>query len=372
VILTDGYSVGIISRNMAYHHLNTITVFPDRLKHNLGTLQKISNIPCIPVVKSNAYGHGLKLLAKIWNTYDSPFVCVDSLFEAYELQKYGYKKDILIMGFVDSRDIPRWKHKFHYACSEISYALTITARCKKAKLHLFLDTGMHREGIETVDKQDIETLTIIPKNIVGVMTHLAAADNPEASQKQINGFQKQIKQLGHHNITPKFQHIFASGWVIWLTTYTWNCGNIARTGIAYYGYGHPELLPALRCHTRLMQMKHLKKGESAGYDGTFTAKKDMIIGILPIGYNDGLDRRFSNKWTLMIRDTLCAILGRVSMNITIIDISLVKNPTIGEEVVFISEESSSPVSLEKQAKAIDVIPYDLLVHLNKEMYRKIG
>lgn len=121
-----------------------------------------------------------------------------------------------------------------------------------------------------------------------------------------------------------------------------------------------------------MQIKHLKAGESAGYDGIFTAKKNMVIGILPIGYNDGLDRRFSNKGFLSIRDTLCPILGRVSMNITIIDISEVPKPLIGEEVVFISEDINSPVSLEKQAKVIDVIPYDILVHLNKEMYRKIG
>lgn len=97
----------------------------------------------------------------------------------------------------------------------------------------------------------------------------------------------------------------------------------------------------------------------------------MTIGILPIGYNDGLDRRFSNKGFLLIRNTLCPILGRVSMNITIIDISEVSTPILGEEVIFISEDPTSPVSLEKQAEAIDVIPYDLLVHLNKEMYRKI-
>jgi len=195
-----------------YHNLNTITIFSDRLRHNLGILQRLSSdITCIPVVKSNAYGHGLRLLAKEWNTYDIPFICVDSLFEAYELQKYGYKKDILIMGFIDPRDIPKWKSQFHYACSEISYALAVTKRCRKAKLHLFLDTGMHREGIQNVDKQDIQALQTIQQNIVGVMTHLAAADNAEVSQKQIESFQAQIENLKQHKIVTKFQHICASG-----------------------------------------------------------------------------------------------------------------------------------------------------------------
>lgn len=121
-----------------------------------------------------------------------------------------------------------------------------------------------------------------------------------------------------------------------------------------------------------MQIKYISKGESVGYDGTYTAKQDMIIGILPIGYNDGLDRRFSNTGHLMIRDTLCPILGRVSMNLTVIDLTNVKHPIIGEEVIYIHEDPSSPISLEKQANVINVIPYDLLVHFNKEMYRKIG
>lgn len=353
-----------------YHNLNTITIFPEKLQHNLSTLTRLSwDMICVPVIKSNAYGHGLKLLAKEWNTYNIPFVCVDSLFEAYELQKYGYKRDILIMGFVDPRDIPRWNRRFHYACSEVSYAWAIVSKSKRAKLHLFLDTGMHREGINYLAKEDIGLLQAIKDNIVGVMTHLSTADNKETSQKQIDNFQTQINALERQSITPKFLHICASGWVIWLKTYHWNCGNIARTGIAYYGYGHPELLPALRCHTRLMQIKHLKKGESAGYDSTFTAKENMVIGILPIGYNDGLDRRFSNKGQLTIRDVVCSVIGRVSMNITILDISHIIEPIIGEEVVFISEDPLSPISLEKQAQSIDIIPYDLLVHLNKEMYR---
>lgn len=121
-----------------------------------------------------------------------------------------------------------------------------------------------------------------------------------------------------------------------------------------------------------MQIKEIQPGESVGYDGAFTATKKMTIGVLPIGYNDGLDRRFSNIGYLMIRDSLCPILGKVSMNITMIDISKVADPVIGEEVTYISEDPGSSISLEKQAKAIGVIPYDLLVHLNKEMYRKIG
>jgi len=209
------------------------------------------------VVKSNAYGHGLKLLAKEWNHYDIPFVCVDSLFEAYELQKYGYKKEILIMGFVDPADIPR-ERRFHYACSDISYALAVAKRRKKARLHLFFDTGMHREGIQSMLLKDTETLLSLKKNIVGVMTHLSTPDNLEVSQKQIDIFNTFLQSLEENNISPEFRHICASGGVISHSEYAIS-DTLARTGISYYGYGHPDLLPALRCHTRLMQVKHLKK-----------------------------------------------------------------------------------------------------------------
>jgi alanine racemase len=203
-----------------------------------------------------------------------------------------------------------------------------------------------------------------------MMTHLSTPDNTQVAQKQIDTFHAFLELLEKQDIHPKFRHICASGGTISHALYRHIPDSLARTGLAYYGYGHSELLPALRCHTRLMQIKHLKPGESIGYDGTFTAQKDITIGILPLGYNDGLDRRLSNKGFLSIRGTLCPIVGRVSMNITTIDISEVLEPRIGEEVIFISEDPDSPVSLEKQASCINMIPYDLLVHLNKEMYRR--
>ncbi len=175
-----------------YHHLNTLTIFPARLKHNLEILSHVAGIPCVPVVKSNAYGHGLKPLAKEWNTYDIPFLCVDSLFEAYELQKYGYKKEILIMGFVDPLDIPR-ERKFHYACSDLEYAQLIVKKRKRAKLHLFFDTGMHREGIQSLSKLDLKILSILKRNIVGIMTHLSTPDNYDIAHAQyetMNRFEK--------------------------------------------------------------------------------------------------------------------------------------------------------------------------------------
>lgn len=130
---------------MTYHHLNTLTIFPERLEHNFHILSHLCpGVTTAPVVKSNAYGHGIKIVAPILAKYAVPFVCVDSLYEAYELEKYGYKKDILIMGYVDPRDIPR-RRNFLYAASSLEYAEALIRQYARARLHLFFDTGMHRE-----------------------------------------------------------------------------------------------------------------------------------------------------------------------------------------------------------------------------------
>lgn len=130
-----------------YHHLNTLTIFPERLQHNLDVLSRLLlGVQAVPVVKSNAYGHGIKIVAPFLQKYDAPFVCVDSLYEAYELEKNGYKRDILIMGYVDPRDIPRRK-SFIYAVSDLDHGIALKREYSRIRLHLFLDTGMHREGL---------------------------------------------------------------------------------------------------------------------------------------------------------------------------------------------------------------------------------
>jgi alanine racemase len=355
-----------------YHNLNTLTIFPERLEHNFRVLSALQpSIVVVPVVKSNAYGHGIKMLAPLLNKYSTPFVCVDSLYEAYELEKHGYKKDILIMGYVDPRDIPR-RRNFIYAVSTLEYAQAVLHSYSKSRLHLFLDTGMHREGIQTIETVYArEVLKRIAPYIEGVMSHLSTPDDTQISHAQISQFHRLLGELKTLGIAPEYRHICASGWLINVDNYGTLVGNLARTGIAFYGYGSEDLLPALRCTTKLIQIKEIQTGDRVGYDGTYLAEKSMKIGVLPIGYHDGMDRRLSGTGFVWVDNTLCPIIGRVSMNLTIVDISDVEGQE-GQEIVFISEDKNSPLSLEQQAKRAGMIPYDILVHLNKEMFRTLS
>ena len=179
-----------------YHNLNTLTIFPERLEHNFRVLSQLqSDIQVVPVVKSNAYGHGIKILAPLLNIYDVPFICVDSLYEAYELEKHDYKRDILIMGYVDPRDIPR-RPNFIYAVSTLEYAQAVLHTYSKSRLHLFVDTGMHREGIQSLDTVYArEILTKIAPHIEGIMSHLSTPDNIDTSNEQITLFNDFLQYL---------------------------------------------------------------------------------------------------------------------------------------------------------------------------------
>lgn len=355
---------------MAYHNLNTLTIFPEKLTHNLGVLSSLCpGIQPVPVVKSNAYGHWIKILAPLLARYAIPFICVDSLYEAYELEKYGYKKDILIMGYVDPRDIPRRKN-FIYAASDLDYASAVIRTYTRARIHIFVDTGMHREGIQMLDSIFAKNiLTKIRPNIEGLMSHLATPEDIDVSNNQWKTFQEFQGVLASLDIYPRYIHICASGWLIHANKYDFPIGNIARTGLAFFGYGHPDLQPALRCTTRLIQIKMIKSGEAVGYDRTYRADKTTKIWVLPMGYHDGLSRWLSNTGFVSVNGASCPVIGRVSMNLTTIDITHMTDVKIGDEVAVVSEDVESPVSLLRQVERAQIIPYDMLVHMNKEMYR---
>ncbi|MCL4366020.1 hypothetical protein M1437_02220, partial [Patescibacteria group bacterium] len=151
--------------------------------------------------------------------------------------------------------------------------------------------------------------------------------------------------------------------------------NLARAGLALYGYSSTtfdtNLKPALTLTTKIIQIKKVAKGEKIGYDGTYMVKKDTIIGVLPVGYYDGVDRRLSNKGIFLVDSLPCPILGRVSMNINIIDLSNVKNPKVGQEVKVYSNSPKDKNSIVNCAKICNTIPYDLLVNLAETTRRVI-
>ncbi|MBI5127558.1 alanine racemase [Candidatus Roizmanbacteria bacterium] len=341
-----------------YYPLNRIEISKKKLIRNYRRLSSISEkIKVAPVLKSNAYGHGIVEVAKILDVMNPPLFCVDSLHEAYKLYKAKIKSNILIMGYVNPQNLKVKELPFFYSVYGLNQLKQILKYQPKAKIHIFVDTGMHREGI-LLDKLD-EFIKNIPenylKNVEGVMSHLSASDQPDKKEtrEQVMNFKKALEIFNKNKIFPKWRHIANSGGLLNSKILKLaGISNLARSGIALYD-------SSLRFITHINQIKKIKKGDKVGYDFTYTAKKDSLMAVLPVGYNDGVDRILSNKGKVLVRGIICPIIGRVSMNITTVDVSKVKNIKVGDEVEIIFNP-----------KIKERISYEFLVHLNSEI-RKV-
>ena len=368
-----------------YQPLNIVEISKDNLLHNFKYLSSLHpKIKIAPVLKSNAYGHGLVEVARVLDSIGPsglqndksgriPFFCVDSIYEAYELLKIKIKTPILIMGYIQPENLKVKKLPFIFTVSTLDFAEAINKYQPNPKVHIFVDTGMHREGIPLNELPDfLDRIKKLNLKIEGLMSHLASADNKNdpLNKLQVKNFEKALRVLKNHKINPKYCHLANSDCLIYsLPKFS---TNIARVGISLFGIGsHNNLKPVLNFKTKIIQIKNLKKGDRVGYGGTFTARKPMTIGVLPAGYYDGVDRRLSNKGWVTVDNIPCKIIGRVSMNITTIDITKVTKVTIGQDVTIYSANPEDLNSISNAAKICETIPYDLLVHIAHSTKRKV-
>jgi len=262
------------------------------------------------------------------------------------------------MGYINPKNLSIKELPFSYAVNDLIQLKQILAYQPQAKIHIFVDTGMHREGILINDLEKfIKNIPINRlSNIEGLMSHFAASEQPERynTKQQVKNFKKAIEILNKNKIFPKWIHIANSfGLLNSKSLGLGKISNLARTGLSLYD-------SVLRFVTHINQIKKIKKGDKVGYNFTYTAKKDLTIAILPVGYNDGVDRGFSNIGKVLLNGTTCPIIGRVSMNITTVDISAVKHAKVGDEV-----EICFNIPLKGK------ILYEFLVHLERSTKRKI-
>lgn len=360
-----------------YHSLNQAEISKTALIDNYNYLFSLEKkLSIAPVVKSNAYGHGMLETAKILDMVHAPFLCVDSLYEAYELFKIGIKTPILILGYTNPQNFKVKKLPFKFAIYDLESAENLNKYQKGNNIHIFVDTALNREGVPVDElKTFLQTIKQYDNlNIEGLMSHFASteSDKDPLFKKQLDNFKKAIEICKAEGIYPKWIHIGASGGLIHPGTRKEiaKISNLCRAGLVSYGIGpDPKLKPVLKLTSKISLIKKLKKGDKVGYDGTYQAKKDITIATLPIGYQDGVDRRLSNIGFVSIDNIFCPILGRVSMNITTIDISKIKNPFVGQEVVIYSDIAGDKNSIESAAKYCKTIAYELLIHINPTIKR---
>jgi alanine racemase len=360
-----------------YLPLNKIQISKKDLIANYNYLANLNkNTQIAPVVKSNAYGHGVREVAPILDNLKPPFLCVDSLYEAYELKKLNVKSPILIMGYIAPGNLKIKKLPFSYSIYDYHQAELLNKHQKGAKIHIKIDTGMHRMGIRFEELNTLFAKIKKLKNIEieGIMSHFSSPKTfPDYTDFQIKNFKTALKVVRDNGITAKYVHIGASGGLLNAGSKITKFTNMARVGISLYGLYRTKntnnIKPVLSLKSQIVQLKKIKKGEYVGYDKAFRADKDMVIACLPIGYNDGLDRRLTNTGFVKVKGKFAKIIGKVSMNITSIDVTGI-NAKVGDIVEVFSDRVEDLNSVENAANLCETIPHDLMVHLHANALKR--
>lgn len=362
-----------------------IEVDSKNLRQNVHALQSLLPPDCklMPAVKANAYGHGAVLVSKELNNMGIQSFCVASVSEGIELRKNGICGEILVLGYTHPAQFPLLKkYGLTQTVVDYNYAQILNQYGKKLKVHIKIDTGMHRLGERCEEIEKIEEIFSM-KNLVteGIYTHLCADTASLSSDKaytvqQVQAFYDIVGRLKEEGRLHLKVHMLASSGLL---HYPQLAGDYARVGIALYGCLSSRkdlencpvpLLPVLSVKARIEIVKTLKKGESAGYGMQYTAEKDSKIAVIAIGYGDGLPRALSQgKGKILVNGCEAPIIGRICMDQTIVDITDIPNAKAGDMAVIIGRSGEHEITAYDLAEASGTITNEILSRLGLRLER---
>ena len=346
-----------------YHVLNQIVISQSALKENLQTFREQNpGVEVSVVLKSNAYGHGLKEVGRILDGEKCPYFVVDSLYEAYALRKAGVRTPLLVLGYQNPNNL-RKGMPFTFTAYDLASLKTLID--KKLPFHLEVDTGMHRMGLSPEElPRALTLLKQAPHLCTGFFSHLMTADSPDENRlrAQERVFVEALTLLRAEGLSPLWIHLGNSAGTPKLHIPELN---MARLGIGLYG-GIEGFRPALHVESTLVAVRDLNAGEALSYGATFIADKEMTVGVIPFGYYEGLPIALSNVGSVRYKDHDCPIVGRVNMNHTFLDVTGLEARVGDPASFYTSEGASSVMTLAEQAKTIS---YELLVRLSSSIRR---
>lgn len=370
-------------KKKSFHTLNTVVLDSKALLHNLHIFQqKHPQVSVFPTIKWNAYWHGIEAVAKILSTQKLDYICVDSYFEALKVRKYT-SNPILIMGYTlpENYQIMKITNFTFFVYDEAS--IRALGKLKKhIKIHIKVDTGMARQGIQV--EQILSLLEILKQypnlELEGIASHLADADNEENtySLSQIKTFKKAIKICEQAGFFLKYKHISNTAGA--LKFQDTDC-NAVRLWIGLYGINPlstideknnfvDELQWVLSLTTTLVAKKYVKKWETVSYNCTFTAPHDMLIGVVPIGYYEALSRKLSSNYTMYFHGKPLPIIGRVCMNLCMLNIEGV-DISVWESIEVIGINRQQKNNIYEMAQKSETIPYECLTRISETIRREI-
>ena len=359
----------------------------DNLAFNFNSARNFvgDKVKYMSVVKADAYGHGAIACARRLESEGSDWFGVALPEEGVELREAGIRKLILCMGgFWPGQESMVLNYRLTPVVYQIDRAEALNRAAKErgttAAIHVKVDTGMGRIGVrydETVDFAGrIKKLEHL--RIEGMMTHFAAADDlgeNEFTSLQVSRFNDAVQVFREHGHNPAYLDLANSPGAV---AHPEVNGNMVRLGGVLYGLGgdvlpagieKPELRPVLSLKTRIAYLKKVPAGETVGYGRTYKADRDIKVATLPIGYQDGYNRLLSNKGSVIIRGKYAPIIGRISMDWTIVDVSDVAGVEEGDEVILIGSSDGISVTAEDIARTIGTISYEVTCSVDRRVER---
>ena len=374
------------------------------LRQNFRTVQKHvgANVTVCAVVKADAYGHGAVECARALDAEGARWLGVTSLDEAIPLREAGIRSRILLMtGFWRGEEIeivrlgltPTVWEPWHIDSLETAAAALGVAR---HPVHLKVDTGMGRLGVavEGLPAALAALKAVQHLTLEGVSTHLASSEIMDAPSvaEQERSFDTACRMLREAGLEPALVHMANTNAVIsrretWANVNKSNMKGSAmvRPGVALYGYYLPfqragrevsggtlrlPVKPILTWKTRILSLRDFGANQALGYGGTYVTRAPAHVAVLPVGYADGYNRQLSNRGRVIVREHYAPVLGSISMDLTLVDVTGIPGVSVGDEVILLGTLEGLSVDALDHARLANSSPYEILCNISKRVPRR--
>ncbi len=360
------------------------------LRHNFGAVKRIvpKDAHIMAVVKANAYGAGAIKASEIFLQEGANYLGVATLYEALELRSHFSKTPILILGYSPNSNASMLIDNdlsamiFSLEQAEVFSQMALKSQ-KRLKIHLKIDTGMHRLGLEP----NFKSIEIIKKiralkglEVEGIFTHLSNADAKikTHAKNQMKAFNAFLEQLLDQKIEFQYCHAYNSAGILSLCNGNENRFlNLYRPGIMLYGFypsnGMKETCPTIlknviSLKAQIVQIRSVKKGEFIGYGEHFYTNEETLVGTLALGYADGLVRDLGNRIQVAINNQLAPLIGKVCMDQCFVKLNNIQAKE-GDEVILFGDKSTKANDASEIAMLLNTIPYETISTLSKRLER---
>ncbi|MBI5027099.1 MAG: alanine racemase [Nitrospirae bacterium] len=354
------------------------------LSNNLRIVKKLTRGKAIlSVVKASAYGHGAVTVSKHLIKEGVSALAVAFLSEAIELRNSGIKAPIVVLfDYENAKAVVR--HRLTPVIYSISAARELSKEALRNNLqipvHIKIDTGMGRLGFKPDEavKKNIDINSMQGLRTEGIMSHFSDAvlHDKIYAEKQLGIFKKIVRELKKIGIKFKFTHIANSAAIL---SFPESHLNMVRPGLMLYGYSpfdnnvedsHRErLMPALSLKSKILFLKRVSAGTPISYGRTFITGRNSLIATIPIGYADGYSRSLSNQGEVLIRGKRAPVVGRVCMDLTMVDVTHIKEVNEGDEVVIIGKQGNQTLSASEITSKTGTITYEVLTSIGSRIPR---